>query len=77
MSVLYSGFTTKKQEITYDKFIVKTLELVSVEILNYLKGVTMFTQFDKKMIKIYKALNIMEHSKQDGINFSSGIKELA
>lgn len=75
-TMTFSGFMSKKQELTYDKFIVKALEMITFEILNYVKGETVFTQFDKKMIKLYKALTIMEHSKQDGINFSSGMKEL-
>ena len=43
MTALFSGFNTAKQETTYDKFIVKALEIITLEILNYVKGETVFS----------------------------------
>ena len=43
MNKLFSGFNSQKQEMTYDKFIVKALEIITLEILNYVKGETVYS----------------------------------
>ena len=80
MSV-YSGFATRQQESTYNKFVLKLIQILSDEVLAKRRNVAMVQGkfnlthlfvldtmsilttsdgFEKKIVKLFKALRLME-----------------
>lgn len=56
---IYCGFQTKKQEVMYLKFTKKLIQVMSEELLNQSSS-PLGLGFSKKIVKIYKAMCIME-----------------
>jgi len=78
-TVLFQGFDTSKQENIYFTFVVRVIELLQAEILVRRLGTT--DDFDndsweKKIVKIFKALNVMERHKTTEPVFSKSFSEL-
>ena len=73
----FGGFSTFNQHLTYEKFVSKTFNVMGSCILSFLKGEDDGTNWPKKIMKLYRALAVMEKSKNDGTTkFSTEIKEL-
>ena len=62
----------------YLKFTKKLIQVLSEEILNQSahSTVPIGLSFSKKIVKIYKAMNIMESQKSDFVKFSQDYKDL-
>ena len=73
----FGGFSTQQQETTYCKFISKLISILSDEIISNKKAVPSNTSFDKKIIKVYKAIKVMEKQKMGQPKYSENIKDLA
>ena len=73
------GFRTPKQERIYFQFVTRALELLQAEILLRRLGTQDFDQegWEKKVVKIYKALQMMEKHKQEEPFLSKSFQELA
>ena len=83
----HSGFATEEQETVYYRFLSKLVRLLSDDVLAKRKGGksdirknqcmcslenTMDeAQFEKKIVKIFKAMKLMENSKNENPKFSS------
>ena len=88
---IYSGFATRQQETTYNKFMFKTLQIMAEEISGRKRGPTVYKDgdsvsnmsinygdgFEKKIVKCYKALRYMEESKHLEPKFSQAFRDLA
>ena len=79
MSVhIHSGFASKQQESTYNKFVMKAFEVFSEHVmLKYTQNISSLNHldesgFEKKIVKIYKALKLMEQAKHADPKFSDG-----
>ena len=73
----YSGFSTLNQQLTYEKFVSKTINVMSLYVLSFLKGEADGVNWPKKIMKLYRALAVMEKSKLgSAIRFSQEMKEL-
>ena len=66
----FNGFDNEKQQITYEKFVSKALQIFSSEIIQRKKGDPDDQAFEKKVVKLYKALRVMEKSKRSGQMYS-------
>ena len=79
--MMISGFANEAQEATYNKFLTRLIQLMSSEILMRMRvheGRTADSSgFCKKIVKIYKAMRVMETQKSAEPRFSTFIKELA
>ncbi len=64
----YNGFANPKQFLMYIKFAGKALELMQQEIMQRKLGTSIIefdeTTWQKKMVKVFKALQLMERHKQ-------------
>ena len=67
MSV-YGGFATRSQETTYNKFVFKTIQVFAEEVMRRMNAAMNpenlagldDAAFEKKCVKLYKALKLME-----------------
>lgn len=80
--MLSSGFANEQQDATYNKFLERLVQIMSHEILMRMRvnqdgRNADSSSFCKKIIKIYKAMKVMETQKKSEPRFSSFIKELA
>ena len=76
----FFGFTSKEQESVYIKFLFRAIELLQAEILVRRTGLNLEfnnESWEKKVIKIFKAMNVMEKHKEDETHFSKAFAELA
>ena len=81
MSV-YSGFATRSQETTYNKFVFKTIQLFSAELLKLIQMPNTLetigsSDFEKKAYKLHKAMKYMEQHKHLEPKFSNAFTDFA
>jgi len=76
----YQGFKVPKQEKIYFTFVVRLIELLQAEIL--VRRIGNIDNFDinsweKKVVKIFRALSVMERHKLGEPFFTKSFSELA
>lgn len=71
------GFTSRNQESTYMQFVSKLIQVLAEEILGTRTGKYKDTGFNKKIVKIYRALKVMEKQKKTDPKFSEDFKDMA
>lgn len=84
MSV-YGGFATRSQETTYNKFVFKTIQVFAEEVMRRMNAAMNpgnlagldDAAFEKKCVKLYKALRLMEKHKHLEPRFSDAFAEIA
>ena len=75
----FQGFDDHRQEDVYFKFVVRAIELLQAEILvRRLGNISDFDNdlWEKKIVKIFKALKVMERQKMSEPHLSHAFSEL-